>query len=123
MLRRGLAAIAVVVLFAQSGCGSSDAPLGSGAGADGPLVGGTGPGSAGTIFDPCASEPKPGYDPKAAGLAECCTTRTAHCVPQGEVATALAGYLDTCAGSDSVCMPDSIIEAGGAYRPPACTSS
>src|SRR5262245_2361109 len=39
----------------------------------------------GYIFDPCVSDPKPGYDPKAAGLDACCDDGPAHCVPNDEI--------------------------------------
>jgi hypothetical protein len=93
------------------GCGSA-AKNGTGGGGDD-----------GVIFDPCVANPKPGYDPAARGLDACCDDGPAHCVPSDQVLPALASALGTCSDGTSVCMPDPIIEAGGGYQPPPCTSS
>jgi len=85
-------------------------------------VGGNGTGD-GYIFDPCRSDPQPGYDPKSAGLDACCDDGPAHCVPDGQVLPALASNLTACPDGKSVCMPDPIIEAGGSFVPAPCTSS
>ncbi len=79
---------------------------------------------AGVVFDPCSSSPPPGYDPGDRGLVPCCSeVGASHCVPRPEVLPALAAQLRACEGGDYVCMPDSIIRGGGAYRPATCTSS
>jgi hypothetical protein len=75
----------------------------------------------GKTFDPCAADPKPGYDP--AGLTKCCDSGPAHCVPTDQVQDKLAASLDACSDGKSVCMPDPIIRGGGQYKPPMCTSS
>jgi hypothetical protein len=95
------------------GCGSRGAGSGGNGNGDG----------TGYIFDPCVSDPQPGYDPKARGLDACCDDGPAHCVPDGEVLPLLASNLTACSDGNSVCMPDAIIEAGGAYKPAPCTSS
>src|ERR1041384_7209682 len=46
--------------------------------------------SGGRTFDPCAPEPKPGYDPVSRGLEACCNTGPAHCVPSTDVLPRLA---------------------------------
>src|SRR4051812_5693221 len=50
--------------------------------------------TAGRTFDLCAMQPKPGYDPS--GLATCCTTGAAHCVPASDVDPALSKQLRAC---------------------------
>ncbi len=78
------------------------------------------------IWDPCVPSPLPGINPTTSGLATCCTTGAAHCVPQGQVLATLAAELTPCTGGSggaTLCMPDEIISAGGQYQPPACTSS
>src|SRR4051812_43132581 len=77
----------------------------------------------GKTFDPCAADPKSGYDPASRGLAKCCDSGPAHCVPSDDVQDKLAAALDACPDGKSVCMPDPIIVAGGKYVPPPCTSS
>ena len=42
---------------------------------------GTGGNGDGYIFDPCVSDPAPGYDPKSRDLDACCDDGPAHCVP------------------------------------------
>ncbi|HEY2749305.1 MAG TPA: hypothetical protein VGL86_32025 [Polyangia bacterium] len=108
---RGLVLAACVVGVAVGGCGSKSA--GSG---------GNGSGS-GYIFDPCVSDPQPGYDPESRGLATCCDDGPAHCVPDDQVLPALASNLTACSDGKSVCMPDPIIEGGGGFVPAPCTSS
>jgi hypothetical protein len=106
------ARVFVVALLATAGCHSGN--------------GGTTP--SGEIFNPCVSAPLAGYDPVKAGLPGCCTGTSggpmgpAHCVPNSEILPALAKELMAC-DSKSTCMPDSIIEGGGKYTPPKCTSS
>jgi hypothetical protein len=92
-------------------------------GADAPLIVKDGPiGTGQLVFDPCATNPLAGYDPAGAGLASCCTTGPAHCVPSTEIIPRLVNYLAPC-DQGATCMPDPIIRAGGQYRPPSCTSS
>src|SRR4051812_19391617 len=86
--------------------------------------GGNGGGSGdGYIFDPCRSDPQPGYDPKSRGLDACCEDGPAHCVPDDQVLPGLASNLTACPDGKSVCMPDPIIEGGGNFKPAPCTSS
>src|SRR6266550_1830144 len=96
-LALALRAGAVVALVVASGCGNGSAPKP-------PSTGGNG----GRIFDPCVSEPQPGYDPVGAGLVACCTnTGPAHCVPNDQIIPSLQMALDAC-DANSVCMPDPI---------------
>ncbi len=74
-------------------------------------------------FDPCVAHPSTGYDPKSRGLASCCDSGPAHCVPDDDVLPKLASELDPCPDGTSVCMPDPIIEGGGQFMPAPCTSS
>ncbi|HEX6835827.1 MAG TPA: hypothetical protein VF334_04605, partial [Polyangia bacterium] len=101
----------VGVACALVACGSR----GGGSGGNG--------GTDGYIFDPCRSDPQPGYDPKSRGLDACCDDGPAHCVPDDEVLPVLAANLTACSDGKSVCMPDPIIEAGGGFKPAPCTSS
>jgi hypothetical protein len=80
--------------------------------------------SNGPIFDPCAANPQPGFDPLSSGLPACCSgVGPAHCVPATEVIDLLASQLSVCDDPSAVCVPDPIIRAGGTYRAPSCTSS
>jgi hypothetical protein len=74
-------------------------------------------------FDPCAPEPKPGYDPASRDLASCCDKGPAHCVPSSDVAPAVAAQLNACGDAATLCMPDPIIRAGGQYVPAPCRSA
>src|SRR3954471_11832729 len=49
--------------------------------------------ASGRTFDPCAAQPKPGYDPASRGLVACCTSGAAHCVPSNDVQPSLAKQL------------------------------
>src|SRR4051794_27044392 len=79
MRRLGWLGVSCLTLVAV-GCGSGNK---SG-------TGGNGSGGDGYIFDPCVSEPKPGYDPAARDLPTCCEDGPAHCVPSSEILPALA---------------------------------
>ena len=105
----------------DSGVGVGDGPIAPTI--DAPIGSHGGDGGAGLIFDPCVANPQGGYDPVAAGLAACCTSGPAHCVPASEVIPKLVDYLSACPGGTSVCMPDPIVRAGGQYVPASCTSS
>src|SRR5216110_1182507 len=105
--------VSCLVGLAVAGCGSGNK---SG-------TGGNGDGQGGYIFDPCVAEPKPGYDPASRHLEPCCDDGPAHCVPSDQILPALASAMTACPDGKSVCLPDPIIQAGGGFKPAACTSS
>jgi hypothetical protein len=77
----------------------------------------TGSGSTPTCV-PTSSTPPPQIN--VSSLPSCCTTGAAHCVPSADVpAGTEVSALASCTGG--VCIPDSLIESGGA-APPACKS-
>ena len=87
-------------------------------------TGGTGGGGP-ESFDPCSSNPSPGFDPDARGLAKCCTDGVyqgpAHCVPGDVVPAAVASGLAMCPAG-GLCLPDKAIRAGASYQPATCTA-
>jgi hypothetical protein len=61
----------------------------------------------------------PATDPNAYPACACANGGAARCVPSAEIPSTLASQLDACNGG--ACVPDTIIESGGA-APPTCES-
>ena len=89
----------------------------------------TGQHDGGTNAPPSNGSPSPssgdscpytkGQDPSS--LPACCDGKgAAHCVPSAQLPAAITSQLDMCSGG-GYCVPDSLIESGGA-RPPSCHS-
>jgi hypothetical protein len=119
------AALAVLALVGP-GCGGGSSNAASDDAGD---EGGDDVEEAATILGADAAPQKgcagyPGRDPSSLPGAGCCTSGPSHCIPNSALPASLDSAFVSCSdGSNAtLCVPDSIIQAGSEYVPALCTT-